>query len=712
MSGVNTRSADVDIDIGSLFSAIARNWFRIAVFTLAVTAIAAFLAFTATPKYRAETRVVIGSQESVFTREEQPQTNDPLLDKEGVTSQVEIIRSTDLLTKVAAEYRLADRDEFRESGIVAFVESVLSGFGLAADPDNITPEQKIIKEIRDKLDVYPVENSRVIVISFSSEDPQLAADFANGLGRAYVDLQRDAKIEQNTDATRWLEPEIEKLRQSVRDAEARVASFRAQSDLLIGQNNSVLATQQLSELSTELSRVRASRASAKARAEAVAGALASGASLDTVPEVLASDLIGRLREREVELRADIADLSTTLLEQHPRIIALKSQLADMQEQIRREAVKVQKGLEQEASTAQLREEELVRELNRLKAASGQAGEQEVRLRELEREADAQRELLESYLTRYRAAASRNEQNYAPADARIFAAATPIEPDSPNKVAIIATAFAGSLLLSIIAVMLSEIFSGRAMRTAYVPGQVYNVPMQPVAPAEATLAAETPAQAPPPPSTVPLKPATRKSGGSARNPVQARIQRLAERIVAGGLQRVVAVSPEGNEGAAASIMLARAISDTGLRTLLVDLTAEGAASRPMLDGAEAAGITDLLCGEGQFSDIIHGDLYSEAHVVPVGMANAARAMRAIDRLPAILNALNTAYEMVVIEAGPTDPDATDRLMASNTALLLNAVDPDSETVAAAAVAFYDAGYEDIELVTLAGAGKAKAQGEAA
>lgn len=701
MSGVNTRSADVDIDIGSLFSAIARNWLRIAVFTLAVTAIAAFLAFTATPKYSAETRVVIGSQESVFTREEQPQTNDPLLDKEGVTSQAEIIRSSDLITQVAREFHLAERDEFRENGIVAFVESVLSGFGLASDPDNITPEQKIIRKVREKLEVFPIEDSRVIVISFTSEDPQLAADVANGLGRAYVGLQREAKIEQNTDATRWLEPEIEKLRMSVRDAEARVAEYRAQSDLLIGQNNSVLATQQLSELSTELSRVRASRASAKARAEAVGHALASGASLDTVPEVLASDLIGRLREREVELRADIADLSTTLLGQHPRIIALKSQLADMQEQIRREAVKVQKGLAQEAATAQLREEELVRELNRLKAASGQAGEQEVRLRELEREADAQRELLESYLTRYRAATSRNEQNYAPADARIFAAATPIEPNSPNKPAIIGTAFAGSLLLSIIAVMLSEIFSGRAMRPAYVPGQVYNVPMQPATPADAQ--PDMAGDVAPPATAVPLKPAARK-GAPGRNPVHARIQRLAERIVAGGLQRVVAISPEGNEGAAASIMLARAISDTGLRTLLVDLTAEGAASRPMLDGAEAAGITDLLCGEGEFSDIIHGDLYSDAHVVPTGTANAARAIRSIDRLPAILNALNTAYEMVVIEAGPTDPDATDRLMSADTALLLNAIDPESDAVAEAAVAFYDAGYEDIELVTLAGTKK--------
>ena len=108
----------------------------------------------------------------------------------------------------------------------------------------------------------------------------------------------------------------------MKEAEARVANFRAQSDLLIGQNNSVLATQQLSELSTELSRVRANRAAAEANAESVRAVLESGASLDALPEVLSSTLIQRLRERQVQLKADIADLSTTLLDNHPRIRAL------------------------------------------------------------------------------------------------------------------------------------------------------------------------------------------------------------------------------------------------------------------------------------------------------------------------------------------------------------------------------------------------------
>src|SRR5690606_23969213 len=130
-----------------------------------------------------------------------------------------------------------------------------------------------LNKFREKLDVYRVENSRVIVIEFSSEDPKLAADVPNAIAEVYLKAQRDAKLASDSDATAWLEPEIADLSKRVKDAEARVAAFRSQSDLLIGQNNAVLATQQLSEISTELSRVRASRAAADAKAQSVRGVL-------------------------------------------------------------------------------------------------------------------------------------------------------------------------------------------------------------------------------------------------------------------------------------------------------------------------------------------------------------------------------------------------------------------------------------------------------
>jgi hypothetical protein len=79
-------------------------------------------------------------------------------------------------------------------------------------------------------------------------------------------------------------------------------------------------------------------------------------------------------------------------------------LRDLSRQIRDEARKVLTGIRSEAEIAREREEELMGRLAELKVAAASANEREVKLRALEREAEAQRALLESYLVRYREAA--------------------------------------------------------------------------------------------------------------------------------------------------------------------------------------------------------------------------------------------------------------------------------------------------------------------
>ncbi|TIX10592.1 MAG: chain-length determining protein, partial [Mesorhizobium sp.] len=412
---VQSAAADVDVDLRQLFASLARNWLRILIVALAVTGLAFALAWLATPQYKAETKLLIETRESVFTRPDGTSNDSekPILDEQGVASQVEVISSTDILKQVAAKLNLSKLPEFDEAAKMSALSRLLVIVGLKSDPNEIAPEERVLKKMREKLNVYSVEKSRVIVIEFSSEDPRLAADIPNAIANTYISVQGNAKLESNAAATDWLAPEIADLSKRVKDAEAKVADFRAQSDLLMGGNNAVLATQQLSELSTELSRVRANRAAAEATADSVRKALQSGGSLDAVPEVLNSDLIQRLRERQVELRANIADLSTTLLDNHPRIRALKSQLADLDGQIRNEAQKIMKGLATQAQTAQARENQLLGDVNTLKAASARAGEQQVELDALQRDANAQRQLLESYMTRYREASSRSDRNYLP-----------------------------------------------------------------------------------------------------------------------------------------------------------------------------------------------------------------------------------------------------------------------------------------------------------
>ncbi|MCG7503420.1 exopolysaccharide transport family protein [Mesorhizobium retamae] len=758
MSAIQSNAADVDVDLRQLFANLARNWLWILVGAIVVAGIALAISWVVTPLYKSETRLLIEARESVFTRPSTGNDADrPNLDEETVASQVELISSTNILKQVAQTLDLAKLAEFDETVNMSPLSRVLILLGLKGDPNEIPPEERVLKKMREKLNVYRVEGSRVIGIEFSSRDAKLSAAVPNAIADAYIAMQRNAKQESNSEATDWLAPEIADLSKRVKDAEAKVAEYRAQSDLLIGQNNAVLATQQLSEMSSELSRVRANRASAEATAQAVRKALQSGGSLDSFPEVQASAAIQRLRDREGQIKSDIADLSTTLLENHPRIRSLRSQLADIDRQIRGEAQNVLAALVTQAQTAQERENQLVTDLNRLKAESARAGEEQVELNALEREAAAQRQLLESYLTRYREASSRQDRNYLPVDARIFSRAVmPTEPYFPKIIPIVSAAFVASLLIMSIITLLRELFSGRAMRPANAPWPepVRHVPMSVVrddarvdtGDVEASLSETRPVSATQRSIEEERATAVRKAAILLENSTADRpaaedampdvsseetgdvdtvadgaglemttpresalglgeidIEKAAERLISSGAARAIFVSPEGDEAAASSILVAREIADAGLRVLLLDLTASGAASLPMLGSTSYAGITNLLASEAQFSDVIHADNYSDCHLIPAGTADAALAMRAADRLPIVMQSLTTAYDLVVVECGPADADGIRRLVGEATEVFVSVLEP-SDAVADAAVKLIESGYPDLVLVTPAGHGR--------
>ena len=110
MSSVHAVDSDIDVDLGTLFANIARNWLRILLTAMAVTAVALAIAWIVPPKYKAETRILIETRESIYTRPENNAESDrPILDKEGVASQVELITSADLLKQVALKLDLASR---------------------------------------------------------------------------------------------------------------------------------------------------------------------------------------------------------------------------------------------------------------------------------------------------------------------------------------------------------------------------------------------------------------------------------------------------------------------------------------------------------------------------------------------------------------------------------------------------------------------------
>ena len=165
-------------------------------------------------------------------------------------------------------------------------------------------------------------------------------------------------------------------------------------------------------------------------------------------EVLNSELMRRLSEQRVTLLAQLAEQSSTLLDKHPRIKELRAQLNDLDRQIRDEASKMSRSLDSDARIAGGRVEGLSASLEQLKKQASSSNGQDVQLRALEREAKAQRDLLESYLAKYREANTRENIDAAPADGRIISRAIVSNtPAYPKKLPIVLIATLATLLLS-------------------------------------------------------------------------------------------------------------------------------------------------------------------------------------------------------------------------------------------------------------------------
>jgi Mrp family chromosome partitioning ATPase len=367
----------------------------------------------------------------------------------------------------------------------------------------------------------------------------------------------------------------------------------------------------------------------------------------SLSDVLNAPLIQRLVEQQVALSAEIAQLNATLLPQHPRMRALVAQVADLDRQVAGEAAKIVESLEGEARLAAARETEIQRSLVAMKATAADANDAGVELRALEREAAAQRDLLESYLGRYREALAREEADYLPADARIVSrASVPIEPDFPKKVPMTLAATVAALLLAVAFLLLRELASGRPMRQV-----AYAVRPLPVVPE--------------------VRPADGHSRWSddrsvrrmmTREPtlvpemvdrVEESLAAIAGDIIQSGKKRVLVTLAEGSDSEGrplGAVALARALARADTRVVLVDFRGDGANAASMGEGEDLPGFSDLFDGEASFAQVIFRDRKSRVHFIPAGRKPLSPEMLDREQMETVLSALTLTYDYVLLDAG--------------------------------------------------------------
>jgi succinoglycan biosynthesis transport protein ExoP len=629
------------LDLGLLMRALWRRKWWIVVPAAAVGIVAAVVVNLLTPVYRSEAQVLIENRETAYNRPEGADrgSDRDRPDPETVQSQVQLAYSRDLARTVIADLKLATRPEFNPDARANVLTGLLHLAGLARDPSRMTFEERVLERYYERLSVHQVERSRVIAIEFRSEHSVLAAEVANAVANQLLKFQQRAKQESMRQAAHWLAGEIEQLRTRVAETEAKAEEFRSKANLFVGSNNTPLSAQQLAEANSQLVLARTQKAEAESKVRTIREMLRSGKPIEA-SEIVNSELIRRLNEQRVTLRAQLAEQSSTLLGQHPRIKELKAQIADLEAQIRTEAEKLARSLESDARIMGARVETLAANLDQMKKQASALGVEDVQLRALEREAKSQRDLLESYLARYRDVTAREGPDAVPPDARILSQAVPSStPYFPKKIPIVSIAILATIMAAVTIFVMKELLSGAAFARAMtaVPNALPEVLPAQAPPSWIGSLAEAPAPGAAPTSA----PAGRRLGALVEH-----VRRIGRGIVA------VTGTDERSPAADVAIELARDLGRTGVRVLFLDFDPKSPIARTAVADPRAPGLADLLFGVATFSEVIHRDERSSIHVIPTGDGvRDAAALLAPERLAVAIGALSQTYDHVIVAAPP-------------------------------------------------------------
>jgi polysaccharide biosynthesis transport protein len=722
---------DADFDFASLGAALWRARYTILRPTILVALITFAVVMMIPPKYQSEARVLIVGRDNVFLRPDADKDviDRGVIDQDTVTSQAQLIMSREVANEVIGKLKLNELPEFDPGiGRISLIKSLLGLVGIVKNPMNMTPEERVLEAYYDRLTVFPVEKSHVIVIDFLSENPELAARAANAIADAFLTRLQEAKQDQARNASTWLSGEIETLRKKVADSEAKVEAFRAKSNLLVGPNNTQLSVQQLGDLNAQLATARAQKSDAEAKARLIRDMLKSGEPIES-SDIVNSELIGRLSEQRVTLRAQLAEQSSSLLGNHPRIKELRAQIGDLDIQIRKEAEILARSLENDSKLADAKVNAQLVTFNQLKSQAVTSNEDDVQLRALERDAKSQRDLLESYLTKYREATARDSIASVPADARVISRATvSTVPSYPKKLPTIAIASLATLVLMSGIVLTRALMDSPAAGARSLPlarsGRKEADPDTGMdtdaAPAERSAEPERAGR--PPMDTagslaarlrsVVRKEPPQKEPPPVGVPVSA-IEEFAHNLHAAGVEgsqiAFFAAVPHLDTGWVA-VKFARALARDA-RVVLVALGSGDKAIKEISSDPGAPGLAELTSGAVSFGDIITRDVASNLNLIASGRGASRSALLAAPGLARNFAALAHAYPHVVIDAGllggrdverdiQQDLEAVARI-ATHAMLLVESLS--GYTTTQARDSLLDAGFDNVTLVLAGRAG---------
>lgn len=636
--------------------------------------------------YLSEAQVLIENLATPFDRSNSvPEQNVDVINDKMVQSQVAVMKSRDIAARVVDDLGLDNKSEYNaklKPG--SFLGNLAIALGFKDDPQLFTPKDLATKALVASITIYPIPETNAIGIKSVSTNAQLAATTANAIAKTYVLSTHEIGATSNDRVRGWMSAQMNDLRSKVSASDNAVEKYRSEAGLLKG-TTATLGTQQISELNSQITVAEAARGDAQAKVDELRRLLASRGTVEASADILSNTVVQNLREQQVGAERKVSELSATYLPGHPKMIAAQKELSSINAQVRTEAMRVAESLQGQAKVADQRAASLRGELGKQKGSQTAANASDVKLQALQRDADANRTLLQTMLNRYADANARQDASQQPGFARVIQNAF-VSPaiyfPKAGPILILSTlaglvmgfglAFVLELLRAPVPQTPRDQRQSRRHSLAAENADTVSVPSIDVSSVEAAFKAQGKVQ------TVKSEKAevavfgaipgaitlaslrnmagqtqtaeTGKLADAVKHLVDTVLQLRAKQVFSTYSFATVGSSSVPN-GALAALATARELSSRGEKVIVLELA-------PVLTGIEALskigagpGLNELVDGKADFTKVVTRESTSNIHIIRLGgQPTAESLLRLGAKLEQILTALRTIYAHIILHTG--------------------------------------------------------------
>jgi uncharacterized protein involved in exopolysaccharide biosynthesis/Mrp family chromosome partitioning ATPase len=540
-----------------------------------------------------------------------------------------------------------------------------------APASSIMPElssSRLADWIVGNLKVSNDGRSLTIDVTFTSESPALAARIANAVVETYLDDQVRTKSVSTVKARNWLHEQLIQMRRELETSVAAVDNFWRQSGLNDAKGEP-LRSESLGQLNAQLVAARSDRARAEAKLKA-----ARESDPATLPDVLASPMLLQLRGDMAQIDLRIAEIRVRSISY--KFIDLEARAAILRQQMNQEMTRILASLSSEVQAASKKEVQLTQAFEGMEKQVADAARTRFQLDQLQREANANRTMYESLLSRHREAME--QEGLAAPDARFISrAAIPGAPTYPNKQRFLLFGIIGGLAVGGALAFLRDGFDRRVRQASEVE-IVTGVPVFGLLPKVSRWRRVQPQDYPV------NDPHSQFCAALARVHTVLRAPKSADRT-----QVILITSAQSGDGKTSfCVSLARSLAKSRMRVLVVDADPYRSRVASLFGSPIFQAYAPIIDRPARLGDIVQADSKSTAHFIPAPKVDDLQLLIHSDGLTTLLDEARQSYDIIIIDTPPLMMNADAALICrfADTRLLLVRWDRTSWDEMTAAVGF--------------------------